>query len=95
MLYINERGKQLRDDFLIKSNMQEDIDNDTFEGTIFYEDYIETMEDAIGWMLETYDTNALDIIEEWIEISDKNVEEITVWDFSIIDLKNELEKVIY
>lgn len=90
MKIINEYGLKLQKDFCIKSNMYEDIENGKFSGTIFYEDYIETIEEAVAWLLETYDTNALDTIEEWIndELGDES------WGYKLTDLKEELKKVI-
>ena len=67
MKKINSYGRRLQDDFCKKVNIQEDIDNETFDGTWRYEQYIETIEDAIGWMLETYDYEAIDVLDNWIE----------------------------
>lgn len=90
MKTINDYGLKLQKDFCVKSNIYEDIENNKFNGTIFYEDFIETIEDAIGWMLETYNTNALNTIKEWIDdgLSDES------WGFNLYALKEKLETII-
>lgn len=88
MKHINDYGVKLQNNFITKTKMQEDIDNDIFTGMWKYEDDIETIEDAIGWMLETYDYEAYYIIDEWI-----NDGAYKVWGFNINILKQELEKV--
>lgn len=87
---ITTYGKKLRDNFVNKTTMREDIEQGTFLGTIFYEKHIETIQDAVGWMLETYDTDALDILDEWIE----NDNCTQIWGMNINRIKEEFKKVI-
>lgn len=88
MKQINKYGAKLQSDFCTKAKIQEDVDNGKFDGTWRYEKDIKTIEDAIGWMLETYDYEAYYVIDEWIEM-----EQGTVWGLDINTLKQELEKV--
>lgn len=86
MKKINDYGVKLQNNFCIKAKIKEDIDNNIFDGTWRYEKDIETVEDAVGWMLETYDYEAYYVIDEWID------EANNVWGLDIVALKEELEK---
>lgn len=86
--HINDYGVKLQNEFCIKAKIQEDIENNIFDGTWRYEKYIETVQDAVGWMLETYDYEAYYELEDWIAGDDKS----PVWGLDIYDLKQELEK---
>ena len=87
MKRVNNYGVELQNNFITKAKIQDDIDNNNFDGTWRYEKNIETVEDACGWLLETYDYEALDVLnEEWIKESNK------VWGLNIYTLKEELEK---
>lgn len=88
MLKINEYGRELQRIFVEETTtIQQDVDNGSFLGTMFYEDKIKTMHDAIGWMLETFDTDALFWCEEWLKISEE-------WYVNLHELHQELEKII-
>lgn len=88
MKRINNYGVKLQNNFIIKAKIQEDIDNNIFDGYLRYEDYIETIEDAIGYMLEAYDYEAYYVIDEWIEDGAEKI-----WGLDTHTLKQELEKV--
>lgn len=88
MKQINDYGVKLQNDFIIKAKIQEDIDKGIFDGYWRYDKYIETIEDAVGYMLECYDYEAYYVIDEWIEDGTNKV-----WGLDIHTLKQELEKV--
>lgn len=85
---MNEYGCQLVKTFCTKAGVYEDIKNNKFNGMIYYEEHITDIQDAIGWMLETYDIEAINVIDEWMEDSHN------AWGFPLTDLKNELKKCI-
>ena len=88
MKHINDYGKKLIDDFLNKTTMREDIENDTFLGTMFYEHHIKTVYDAVGWMLETYDIDAINILEDWLDVFGN------AWYIPLDEIKTELLKCL-
>ncbi len=89
ILEINEYGIKLMKAFTEeKTTMSKDIENDTFQGTMFYEDYIETIEDAVGWMLETYYTDAILVLDDWYAAFGDD------WYVSLSELRKELEKCL-
>ena len=68
MKHINDYGKTLIRKFLDKTTIEQDIENGTFQGTTFYENHIETVFDAVGWMLETYDIDAIRVLDDWFDV---------------------------
>lgn len=89
MKKVNEYGLKLQDKFVKKAHIDEAIENGTFLGNIMYENYIESIEDAVGWMIDTYDYEALDILNEWIDNGSSHA-----WGLDIINLKIELQKAL-
>lgn len=85
---INKLGYKLAEDFCMKANVYNDIKNGKFEGMLFYEDYIDSIEDAVGWMLETYGTEVFNVLDEWLHDGEE------AWGFKLNDLKKKLNSCI-
>lgn len=88
MRKLNDYGRNVEDVFVKKANINVDIENGTFLGNIFYENHIKSIVDAVGWLINTYDSDALDVLNEWIEYFGHE----EAWGFNIYELKEELEK---
>lgn len=86
---VNDYGKKLQEKFVEKSGLLQDIKEDRFEGMLEYEDKIETTQDAVGYMIETYGDLSLEVLNEWILYYPSCA---SVWDIKLLDLKEELLK---
>ena len=85
---INEYGTKLQNDFTKeKTTIYSDVETGVFQGMIFYEYTIKTVADVVGWMLESYGNDALQFINDWIELGHAEA-----WDLDICEVKQELEK---
>ena len=85
---LNEYGEKLRRIFAEeKTTLAQDLENENFNGMIFYDDDVETMNDVIGYMIERYCYDVFDVSNEWIDDGYK-----TVFGYDITNVITELRK---
>ena len=94
MKQITEYGVQIRQEFLEKCK-QDGTYQRVFEqyedGFCILEESIKTVADGVAWCLLNYDTDAINVVNEWINDEYSNI----VWgDISLEQIKIELEKCI-
>ena len=93
MKTITEYGRKIQQEFLEKCKKDgtyQRVYEQYEDGTCILEESIETLQDAVGWCLESYDTYAIIEINRWLNDGTG----LKAWGFELKQIKAELEKCI-